>query len=59
MMRKGINCGIHYTASTVPRTAKVRLLVWHGVKQSMGLVHKKNQGLKLQNGQFQSHTTSP
>lgn len=29
--KKGINCRIHYTASTVPRTGKVRLLVWHAV----------------------------
>lgn len=58
-MRKGINCRIYYTASTVPRTGKVRLLVWHAVWQSMGLlgVHsEKNQGFKLQTGQI--HTTN-
>lgn len=58
-MRKGINCRIYYTASTVPRTGKVRLLVWHAVWQSMGPlgVHsERNQGFKMQNGQI--HTTN-
>lgn len=30
-MSKGINCRIHYKASTVGRTGEVRLLVWHVV----------------------------
>lgn len=32
-MGKEINSGIYYTASTVPRTGKVRLLFWHIVEQ--------------------------
>lgn len=35
---KEINSGIYYTASTVPRTEKVRLLFWHAVQQAMTLV---------------------
>lgn len=33
-----INPRIYYAASTVPRTGKVRLLLWHTVKQSMALL---------------------
>lgn len=44
-MGKEINSGIYYTASTVPRTGKVRLLFWHTVEEPTALVgahHRRN-----------------
>lgn len=47
--KKGINCRIHYAASTVPRTAKVRQLVWWSVSHTQWdcetTSYEKKQGL--------------
>jgi len=47
--KKGINCGIHYTASTAARTVKVTLLIWI-------TFYKKKWYFKPQNVKIQIHT---